>query len=286
MSSDDQEHARQLIDRDTIMPWVEVAQGARLNADVLPRLMPPSVGSLLRPVPDNPFSNMAWWCYSLLEAAADHLVLWADYVAPLKVHPQAETVHTLRPIFTLARATIESAAQAIWVLSPEDQLDRVRRYVRLAVWDLDEQTKAAATNEARAELEARRSQILTALGVTRRTFQAPRYLDMILAAADFLDGDDASSPWTSDRVRRIWRSTAGAAHGKRWTDFEFHDREPAGDELVYATPKADAISEVLKLADRYLSAGVIIFAMRAGHWEQFRQLWDDATERLMLRMST
>lgn len=227
---------------------------------------------------------MAWWCYGLLEAAADHLLLWADYAAPLKFHPEAETAHTLRPAFTLARAAIESSAQAIWVLNPEDQVERARRYIRLAIWDLDEQTKAAATEASRAELEARRDEILNHLGVTRRTMQTPKYLDMIRSAAELLDGDDDISPWTPTHVERIWRSTAGAAHGKRWTDFEFHDRVDAGNDLVYATPKADAISEVLELADRYLSAGVILFAMRAGHWENFSSLWDEAVEDLKQRM--
>ena len=102
------------LQREEIMPWIEAAQAARLNADVLGRLMPPREGSFLRPTPEDPLKNMACWCHSFLEAAADHLVLWADHVAPLKFHPEAETVHTFRPAFTLARATIESAAQAIW----------------------------------------------------------------------------------------------------------------------------------------------------------------------------
>jgi hypothetical protein len=107
------------LQRDEITPWIEVAQGARLNAYVLERLMPPQEGSELRPVPEDPLKNMAWSCHGFLEAAADHLVLWADYAAPLKFHPEAETTHTLRPVFTLARAAIEGAAQAIWVLSPK-----------------------------------------------------------------------------------------------------------------------------------------------------------------------
>lgn len=129
---------RQYLQRDEVMPWIEAAQSGRLNADVLERLVPPLEGSSLHPNADNdPFKNMALWSYGYLESAADHLLLWADYVAPLKFLPDSEVTHTLRPAFTLARATIESAAQAIWILSPEEQIDRVRLYVQLATWDLD-----------------------------------------------------------------------------------------------------------------------------------------------------
>jgi hypothetical protein len=113
MSTEGGEERPHRLDREEIMPWLQVAQGARLNADVLERLMPPLEGSFLRPNPDDPLKNMAWWCHGFLDAAADHLLLWADYAAPLKFHAEAETVHTLRPAFTLARAVCSTKLIAI-----------------------------------------------------------------------------------------------------------------------------------------------------------------------------
>lgn len=274
------------LEREEIMPWLEVSVGARLNAEVLGRLMPPSEGSFLHPSSNDPLKNMTWMCHGFLEAAADHLLLWADYAAPLKFRPDAETVYTLRPAFTLARATMESAAQAIWMLSPEDLVECVRRYARLATWDLIEQTKAAATPEARAELQARLDGIFKMLGGRPRTFRPPKYLDIILGAAEFLGLGDVTPAMGPDRLERIWRSASGAAHGKQWLEFELNEREEAGDGLVYSTPKIEAISDVLTVAEKLLSAGVILFAMRAGRMDDFRNLWDDATTRLAGRMTT
>ena len=277
---------RQYLQPEQVMPWIEAAQSGRLNADVLEHLMPPREGSSLRPNADSdPFKNMAWWSYGYLEAAADHLLLWADYAAPPKFHPDSEVTHTLRPAFTLARATIESAAQAIWILSPEEQIDRVRRYVQLATWDLDEQTKAAESPEGRAVLQARRDELFAGMGITRRQWRPPKYLEMIREAAEFMTIGDETGFVSPDRIERVWRSAAGAAHGKRWTEFELQDRTDAGNGLVLSTPRIEAISEVLEAASKYLSAGVILFAIRAGHMEHFGDLWQEATIRLAERIT-
>ena len=276
----------QPIQHEQILPWIEVSQSARLNADVLERLMPPLEGSFLRPTADDPLKNMAWWCHGFLEAAVDHLLLWADYAAPLKFHPEALVAHTLRPAFTLARAAIEAAAQAIWVLSPEDPKARGARYVVLATWDVNEQLKAAVATESRSELKGRRDEIFAKLGVTARSFRPPRYLDMIREAAEFLDLGDSNPAMSPDGIERVWRSAAAAAHGKQWPESEFHDRTDAGDGLVYSVPKTEEISQVLQVAERLMSAGVVLFAMRAGRMESFHALWDEAVARLASRITT
>lgn len=280
MEVPDGKNFRVSLAREDVMPWIEASVGARLNADVLDKMMPPKEGSFLRPTTDDPLRNMGWWCHGYLESAVDHMLLWADCFAPLKFHPESETVHTLRPIFTLARAAMESAAQAIWILSPEELVTCVDRYFQLALWDLDEQTKAAMDEEERAELQQCRENMFAVLGLTRRKFSPPKYIDMIRAAAVFLPTDNVQTPMAPESVERIWRSAAGAAHGKQWTEFELHERVDAGGGFVYSTPKIQAISEVLDVADKFLRAGVLLFAKRSGHMEDFRDLWEDATNRL------
>jgi hypothetical protein len=284
--ADSADGARQYLQREQIMPWIEAAQSARLNADVLERLMPPREGSYLLPSSDAPVKKVAWWCHGYLDAAADHLLLWADYAAPLKFHPESETVHTLRPAFTLARAAIESAAQVIWALAPEEPSEFGRRFFQLVLWETSEQAKAAATPETRAEHRTRLNEMLSVFGQTTRTFKPPKYLDLVRFAAEFLTDGDSTSPMSPDRIERIWRSAAGAAHGKQWPEYELSDREDAGDGLYYSTPKIEAISEVLEIASKFLSAGVILFAIRAGRQEDFDDLWREATTRLAERITT
>lgn len=275
----------QPVEREAILPWIEVAQSARLNSGVLARLMPPKEGSLLRPTTDDPFRNMAWFCHGLLEAATDHMILWADYAVPLKFNPETVLVHTLRPVFTLARAAIEAAAQAIWMLSPEEPADRARRYITLATWDLNEQLKAAVDADAIAELKGRRDPIFAALGLTARTFRPPKYLDMIREATEFLNLEEPSAMRNADLVERVWRCAAAAAHGKHWPDFELHDRAEVEGGLFSSVPKIEAISEVLKVADSLLSAGVILFATHADRMDEYRVLWEEASQRLRSEMT-
>lgn len=276
----------QILERNEVAPWIEVAVSTRLNVDVLSRLMPPREGSFLRPTPGDPLRKMAWWCHGYLEGAADHLLLWADYFAPLKVRADAETVHALRPVFTLARAAMESAAQVIWTLGPEEPTECGRRFIQLVIWDLTEQTKAAATTDALSELLVRRDEMLALFGMTARTFKPPRYLDMIRYVAEFLDDGGPDSHINAAQVERIWRSTAGAAHGKQWPEFEFNESVDAGGGLFWSTPRVDEISKVLRVADTYLSAGVVLFAMRTGYGDEFQGLWDEASNRLERLSST
>lgn len=286
MRIDGADQSARRIEDDELTPWMEVAASTRLNAEVLGRLMPPRAGSFLRPTPDDPLKKMAWWCHGYLEAAADHLLLWADYSVPLATRLDTETVQRLRPAFTLARAAIESAAHAIWALGPEEPSECGRRFIQLVIWDLDEQTKAATTTYAHSELSGRREEMLAYFGMTKRSFNPPRYLEMIRWVADFLEHGDSTSPSTAGRFERIWRSTAGAAHGKQWTEFEFNDHVDAGDGLFYSTPRVEAISDVMRVADTFLSAGVVLFAIRTGHGDDFQELWDEAAARLVQHRPT
>lgn len=254
--------------------------------DILDQIMPPLEGSFLRPFPEDVLKNLAWWCHGYLESAAEHLLLWADYAVPLVFHPASETVHTLRPVLTLARAAIEGASQAIWILNPEERVECVRRCFALVLQNMDEQTKAADTAESRAELQARRDEMFSVFGLTRRKFVPPKYLEIIRGAAEFLSLGDPAALISPDRIERIWRSVSGAAHGKQWTDFELHDRVEAGDGLYSITPKIDVISEALEAATSLFQGGVILFAIRAGRQDELDTLRQDAIVRLAERATT
>ncbi|ALJ18422.1 hypothetical protein [Microbacterium sp. No. 7] len=268
-----------------MMPWIEAAQGVRLNAYALELLGPPLAGSLLGPTDDSAgLQNMAAWCRGYLESAADHMMLWSDHVAPLKFHLEATIVHTLRPSLTLARAAMESAAQAIWILSPAEPIESARRYIMLGLADLTEQMKAADQPDEKLRLRHTLNECFETLGLTARTFKAPRYIDMVRAASTFLGQDaeeQAQQPWMDpDRVERLWRSAAGAAHGKQWPEQEYSNVEEEPGGIEYLVPNHIAMAEIVDVAEKFLSAGVILLAIRSGRRDEWQSLWDTATARL------
>lgn len=71
-----------------------------------------------------------------LVAALDHLLVWANIVAPQTVFDGMVVRNPPRAYYTLARAALESAAQAVWVLDQEVSAERVQRHLRLLYHDL------------------------------------------------------------------------------------------------------------------------------------------------------
>lgn len=277
--------------REDMTPWIETAQGARVNAYTLEAMGRPTLGSDLKPDEADPFRNMGEWCRGYLESAADHLMMWADSVAPLKFHPDAVSEYTLRPTLTLARAAMEASAQTIWILSSEDPAVRAGRYALLATADLKEQARAADTPESAAALNGQLNAIVTAMGLTPKRFRPPTYLHLLRSAAEFL-GEDLPSEapresWMSpDRVERLWRASSGAAHGKMWPDFEFTVREAADEDgLAYIVSDHVAMGEFVDVAGHFFAAGVVLFAIRSGRHDEWEQLTGVASKRLLASMT-
>lgn len=254
--------------RDETEPWVQVALSARVMQGTLRHIPAPAPGSLLDVAraffPDEAAAD---WCRSFLAAALEHLVMWADYATPLKYHPDAAVEFSLRPVQTLARAALESASQAVWVLSTVDVREASRRHVLLVVADWEEQGKAATDLKMKAALKLRRANALRLVGVEEKQARAPRYIDLVKEAAahvraqlpDALVEDDAA-------VERLWRASAGSAHGKKWPASELTTTVDAGEHRI-TMPDPVAITAILKLADAVMTYGVMRFADFSGHIE-------------------
>ena len=104
------------VDRATSLAWVEIAHGARLHNRILGNVPDPINGAEFAVVDAlYPYERASIWHRSYLNAALEHLLVWADLVAPLRFHPEQELIHTLRPAYTLSRAALEAASQAVWV---------------------------------------------------------------------------------------------------------------------------------------------------------------------------
>lgn len=157
-----------------------------------------------------PFERVSEWARAYLTAAIEHLIFFADMQAPLKFHPDQSVEVTLRPSYTLARAALESAAQAVWLMNTTDPKECIRRHIRLMRWDLEELRKSHIDTAEKTKARRREEDLVARVSTvfSDEQVRAPGYLEVIRSAcaADGLrlDPDDAE---------RIWRAASGAAHG-------------------------------------------------------------------------
>ena len=133
------------------------------------------------------------------------------HVAPLTFHPEAVVRHEARPAQTLARAALESASQAVWVMASRDPREVLRRHLSLVLADWEEQRKAEVDPERKAGLKQKRLDLLDVLKSHGVKVDEPSYLSLVTAAANEvrtkLPNDDLGD---SAQVERLWRASAGS----------------------------------------------------------------------------
>ena len=279
------------VDRETIEPWVAVAHSTRLVADILQQVKEPLRGSNFDQINAHyPPERSSDWCREFLRSGIEHLVLWADHVAPLRFHKDAEVTHTFRPVQTLSRAAIESAAQAVWIMDGETARECARRHVCLVLEDLEEQRKAALGAERKARLKQARQTVIDRLAPYVEEADIgrfPGYMNIVKAAAATVAVKGSADPdlVDSEVIERLWRASAGSAHGKRWPSLELQIIDP-GDQIAigqfetWRAPDPLAITRILNLADAVLSYGVLRFADFSGYESQLSGMMGEARERL------
>lgn len=215
--------------------WAAVAHSARMMADVLRQIGEPLPGSPLAQV-NAAYSHQRGsdWCRSFLSAALEHLEFWGDQVAPLKFHPELEIHHSFRPAQTLSRAAIESSAHAVWVLDAQTAQECTRRHLCLVVHDFEEQRKAATGNVRKQLLAERRKTLIERVGpafTEDEVKRFPGYMELVKQAAAVVAarGSREAAAYDADSVERLWRASAGSAHGKRWPSHELQIVIPGGN---------------------------------------------------------
>ncbi|WP_150461074.1 hypothetical protein [Nesterenkonia ebinurensis] len=184
-------------------------------------------------------------------ASLEHLLMWADFVAPLKFDPEQASVIRMRPTLALARAAIESAAQVVWLLAGQTSRECVRRHLSLVRWDLQEHRKSRLNAAGKQSVRRREQELVERVSseFSDREVSAPQgYLWIIQQACTDpglkLDGTEAE---------RLWRAMSGAAHGMYWTNLELtqislgEEYEP-GHFRSLVLPDAGALIEALRAA--------------------------------------
>lgn len=224
-----------------------------------------------------PFEKASDWHRSYLTAAMEHLLLWADFAAPLKFDPAHEVIFRARPAHTMGRAAMEAASQAIWITDTLSIKESVRRHLALIRWDYVEHRKSQAALEHKKRISEMDAKLLKRVDgyFDESDLKPPSHLDVLRAAAPAVDLDP-------DEVESVWRAASGAAHGKAWAGTSLQhvipisEYEP-GQFRTLRVPDADAMAQVLQVAEKMLSYGVLRHADfcqadiksmlgRARHW--------------------
>jgi hypothetical protein len=125
------------VPQDDVVRWASAAHTSRLASYMLSQVPDPLAGTPLA-ADDRAYrwEKCSAWTWSSLVAATDHLVVWANIVAPQTVSDGLVVANPRRAYYTLARAGLESAAQAVCVLDQGASAERVYRHLRLLYHDL------------------------------------------------------------------------------------------------------------------------------------------------------
>jgi hypothetical protein len=258
---------RQPVPAEHSQAFTEVAQGSRVTWRMLRLCGDPARESNFAKANElYPFEKVSDRARHYVEAAFEHLLMWADHIAPFKFHSEQTVKFTLRPTYTLARAAMESAAQAVWLLDTNDPIECIRRHLRLIRWDLWEHRKSFLDPEDKERCRVRETDLLTRVSevFTEEELRPPKgYLVVIQAACSANDLDLNAAD-----VERLWRAASGAAHGMYWPNLELQELT-VGDEYepghfrVQTLPDSAVMVDVIETAykmTRYAALKFVLFS--------------------------
>ncbi len=175
------------------------------------------------PEPGSPLAldDEDWKPWRLSQLAIGGLAASHDHLEAIRVHIEARRLFPLATD-TLLRGALLGAAQAVWLLAPEDQATRLdfsrcaaaEMHRRHREWLSDLRKIPAEPHEGtekvyahvfkrEGELQAKRE----AIGQARK-FDSTNIIERAAAAA--------FGPATATEARTVWRALSGAAHGLSW----------------------------------------------------------------------
>jgi hypothetical protein len=255
------------VDASASLAWTEVAQGARHSWHMLVNVPSPAAGSDFDRARElYPFEPVDERSRSYIGAALEHLMMWADVVAPFKFHPEQEIEFQPRPPYTLARAAMEAAAQAVWMLDTRDPVECIRRHLSLIRWDLQEQRRSKLDLVDKQQVQAHEDEVLhrVAQFFTEEQIRPPQGYLWVLRQACLPPDIDLEA----DEVERLWRAASGSAHGMYWPTRELQMlvELPVEDGRLRQIRVADAeqITAVLHAAYTLTRYAVLKYAHFAG----------------------
>lgn len=174
----------------------------------------------------------------------------------------AHLMHMYAP-YSLARAALENASAAVWLLAPEERRERILRRLRFAAQDIRGGEEAGrligapgpkSEEERLAEVRA----LARRRGIDEKAaVRTVRYGEIVKAAGDTRPGGNVPFMVT-------WRMCSGIAHGDLWTTLNVVSRE----ELPGA-PRGLAHLRITANVQTLLFAVVFAVDMTASGWRLY-----------------
>lgn len=231
------------------------------------------------------WEKLSVWSRSYLTSGIEHMMLWADLVAPYEFADDHVNQVRFLPYLLMGRAGLESGAHAVWLLEPNDPRDCARRFLRMMHKDFGYQRKAREAGGYPTEkIVARMDDLIVragelGVGVSPKD-KPPGYEALVKAAASAVGGDP-------ERWAYLWNAASGAGHGQNWFGMEGYDVE-LGDEYEPGhfrstrIPDASYITEVMEAAAKTLQWGTWRWLALSGYDAQ--ALMVNATGQVHSRM--
>jgi len=217
-----------------------------------------------------PVSTLAWMGIS---TGIDHLALFADLFVANEATPRP-----LAP-FTVTRAALLGASQAVWLLCPTSRGERVRR-ASLVAEDERHQHRVFANDYARdpfvrssfapesladlervcARLRADEAAIRAKLGKGPRLSSTT----MMREAAEHLARDGTEAEWLRLALAHEWRLSSAAAHARMWP---LHVRPTTSEPLPGGGEMRRLTSSIAQIGTAFAAATMMT--------SEALRLWDE-----------
>lgn len=181
---------------------------------------------------------------------------------------QVGSVHTHPPL-GLLRGGLEAAALHLWLIRPDDHLERCRRGVLAWHRDLNDRAgfeqvtgwQASPKGMRATARQAELAHIAHGLGLSVKKRDLQSSTTQVIATAAMEIGV------AEKEAKRLWSLSSGLAHGRYWPSIIGGlpgSRQPsaAGGYVVSLTVSDDHLLDMTRLAHRVMSAGA--------HWQGVR----------------
>ena len=190
---------------DRIEPWLQ-----RIDPDG-PRSVVRERSQMSRDDRETDPYQMSQAAWHALSHAVDHLHCMRTLLR------DAKQMHMYAP-YSIARAALENAAAAVWLLAPDDRKERILRRLRFAVLDIraGEEARQLVSAPAGPKTGAVRLEQVRALAVRATVDEKAvlrervKYSEIVKKAGDTMPGGNLSFLIT-------WKMCSGIAHGDLWT---------------------------------------------------------------------
>ncbi|MEU4781039.1 hypothetical protein [Micromonospora sp. NPDC023633] len=255
MTGDDEQQlfAEMFRQLDRIDPWLK-----RLDPDG-PRERPQERSTLSRDNKETDPHQLSQAAWHALSHAVDHLHCLRTLLK------DAQVMHMYAP-YSLARAALENASAAVWLLAPDDRAERILRRLRFAALDIRGSESAMKLLGATGpKTEAERRDELKAIakrrGVDEReAVKHVSYAEIVQAAGDAM-------PSGNKPYLLTWKICSAIAHGDLWATLNVVSLEElpgAPPDLAHlkVTANVGTLSSAVRYAVRMTATGWRLFDER------------------------